>query len=185
MNRVEPECTGVLRMSKKEPRHSRSKEPEEIDLPSLVRRIADIHYHLVGRATKAVNVSLTLRNWLIGLSIQNYELKGKDGAAYGDRLFSKFAQDLTSRGVSNCSLRQLYHYRDFYLAYPHIVGSQDPQLQDLAPPKKGSIAGNERVPKETDKTIYMIPLVTHAYSSMKPARSRFHINMGCPFEAIA
>ena len=42
-----------------------SKEPEDSDLPSLVRRIAEIHNQLVERATKAVNVSLILRNWLI------------------------------------------------------------------------------------------------------------------------
>nr|WP_320160105.1 PDDEXK nuclease domain-containing protein [uncultured Methanoregula sp.] len=120
-------------MSKKKTDLAISGEPEDSDLPSLVRRIADIHNQLVERATKAVNVSLTLRNWLIGLSIQNYELEGRDRATYGDRLFSKLAGDLTSRGVSNCSRRQLYHYRDFYLAYPHIVGSLPPQLQDLLP----------------------------------------------------
>ena len=118
-------------MSKKKTDFAISGEPEDSDLPSLVRRIAEIHNQLVERATKAVNVSLTLRNWLIGLSIQNYELEGKDRATYGDRLFSKLAGDLTSRGVSNCSRRQLYHYRDFYLTYPHIVGSLPPQLQDL------------------------------------------------------
>lgn len=118
-----------------EPPHPLIKEPEGLDLPSLVRWIADIHYHLVERATKAVNVSLTLRNWLIGRSIQNYELEGKDRATYGDRLFSALANDLTSRGVSNCSPRQLYRYRDFYLAYPHIVGTLSPQLLDLLPEK--------------------------------------------------
>jgi predicted nuclease of restriction endonuclease-like (RecB) superfamily len=120
-------------------------EPEGMDLPSLVRSIADIHYHLVERATKAVNVSLTLRNWLIGLSLQKYELEGKDRATYGDRLFSTLAEDLTSRGVSNCSRRQLYRYRDFYLAYPHIVGTLSPQLQNLLP-KKGRIPENEGTP---------------------------------------
>jgi len=124
---------GEFLVSKKKTDLAISRQPEDSDLPSLVRRIADIHDHLVERATKAVNVSLTLRNWLIGLSIQNYELEGKDRATYGDRLFTKLAGDLTSRGVSNCSRRQLYHYRDFYLAYPHIVGSLPPQLQDLLP----------------------------------------------------
>jgi hypothetical protein len=41
-----------------------------------------------------------------------------------------------------CSRRQLYRYRDFYLAYPHIVGTLSPQLQNLLP-QKGSIPGNE------------------------------------------
>jgi predicted nuclease of restriction endonuclease-like (RecB) superfamily len=116
-------------------------KPDDMDLPSLVRRITEIHHHLIERATKAVNVSLTLRNWLIGLSIQNYELEGKDRATYGDRLFSELAGDLTSRGISNCSRRQLYRYRDFYLAYPHIVGSLPPQLQNLLPYLKATAPG--------------------------------------------
>lgn len=124
---------GEFPVSKKKTDRAISREPEDLDLPTLVQRIADIHNQLVERATKAVNVSLTLRNWLIGLSIQNYELKGRDRAKYGDRLFSKLAGDLTSRGVSNCSRRQLYHYRDFYRTYPHIVGSLPPQLVDLLP----------------------------------------------------
>lgn len=119
-------------MMKKKPGPDAEK-PEEMDLPSLVRKIVDIHNHLVERATKAVNVSLTLRNWLIGLSIQNYELEGKDRATYGDRLFSKLSEDLTSRGISNCSRRQLYRYRDFYRAYPNIVGALPPQLHNLLP----------------------------------------------------
>jgi hypothetical protein len=117
-------------------------EPEGMDLPALVRKIADIHYHLVERATKAVNVSLTVRNWLIGLTLQHYKLEGRDRAAYGDRLFSILAKDLTSRKISNCSRHQLYRYRDFYLAYLHIVGTLSPQLQNLLP-QKGSIPGNE------------------------------------------
>jgi hypothetical protein len=128
-------------MSKKEPAPPLAAEPEGRDLPSLIRRIEGIHNHLVERATRAVNVSLTLRNWLIGLSLQDYELVGKDRAAYGDRLFSQLAEDLTSRGVSNCSRRQLYRYRDFYRAYPHIVGLLSPQLVDLLPKRKDFIPG--------------------------------------------
>lgn len=105
--------------------------PESMDFPALVRRIADIHHHLVEHATKAVNVSLTVRNWLIGHSLHEYELRGKDRATYGDQLFSTLVGNLTSHGVSNCSRRQLYRYRDFYVAYPHIVGTLFPQLQKL------------------------------------------------------
>jgi len=36
--------------------------------------------------------------------------------------------------VSNCSRRQLYRYRDFFLAYPGIVGTVSPQLRRLLPP---------------------------------------------------
>jgi hypothetical protein len=158
--RVEPECDGVIHMSKKETAHPLPGEPDGLDLPSLVRRIEDIHYHLVERATKAVNVSLTLLNWLIRLSLQNYELEGKDRAAYGERLFSKLADELTSRGVSNCSRHPLYHYQDFYLAYPHIVGSLHPQLQNRLI-REGIRTGNERESRST------------------------YIQTGCPFEVRA
>jgi len=146
----------MMTAGEKKPYDSLPGEPEGMDLPSLVRRIADIHHHLVERATKAVNVSLTLRNWLIGLSLQHYDLEGKDRATYGDRLFSALLEDLTSRGVSNCSRRQLYRYRDFYLAYPHIVGTLSPQLQDLIPKRKDfipGIVGSLPAGKHTDNEI--------------------------------
>ncbi len=143
MNRVDPECDRVLRMSKKEPAHSLPGETERIDLPSLVRRNEDIHYHLVERPTKAVNVSLTLRNWLIRHSSRTTNSKGKNVLLMETGYSKKLAKDLTSRGVSNCSRRQFYHYQDFYLAYPHIVGSLHPQLQDLFQ-RKGIIPKNDR-----------------------------------------
>ena len=35
--------------------------------------------------------------------------------------------------MANCNRRQLYRYRDFYVAYPAIVGTLSPQLQALLP----------------------------------------------------
>ena len=117
-------------------------KPDDMDLPSLVRMITAIDHQLFEHATKAVNMSLTLRNWLIGLSIQTYELGGKDRATYGDRLFSKLSGDLTARGISNCSRRQLYRYRDFYLAYPHIVLFTAPTITEPAPSPESTGPGD-------------------------------------------
>ena len=36
--------------------------------------------------SRAVNISLTLRNWLIGCYIAEYELNGEDRAAYGEKV---------------------------------------------------------------------------------------------------
>ncbi len=41
-------------------------------------------------------MSLTLRNWMIGLYIAEFELRGADRANYGDQLFSALAKQLTS-----------------------------------------------------------------------------------------
>lgn len=106
-----------------------------LDLDSLVRSIVWVHEQLQFRAAKAVDVHLTLRNWLIGCRIREYELKGKDRATYGERLFEVLAEKLTRQGVSSCDRRQLYRYRDFYLAFPKIVGTLSPQLLRLLPGK--------------------------------------------------
>jgi hypothetical protein len=52
-------------------------------LARLVQQIQQTHQELSAQASKAVNVSLTLRNWLIGLYITEYEQQGKDRAEYG------------------------------------------------------------------------------------------------------
>lgn len=45
------------------------------DFSSLVTGIRDIHRHLQNAASKSVNLMLTLRNWLIGYYIAEYESK--------------------------------------------------------------------------------------------------------------
>ena len=42
-------------------------ESGKLDFPQLVEAIHGIHDELTAQASRAVNVSLTLRNWLIGL----------------------------------------------------------------------------------------------------------------------
>lgn len=95
----------------------------------LVSAIRTVHETLATQANKAVNISLTLRNWLIGAYIAEYELHGADRAAYGDKLFAELADRLTQLEVSNCNRRQLYRYLRFYRVYPDIVGTLPPQLR--------------------------------------------------------
>jgi len=46
----------------------------------LVVSIRGVDAELAAQACRAVNVSLTLRNWLIGCYIAEYELRGADRA---------------------------------------------------------------------------------------------------------
>lgn len=127
-------------------------ESRTMDLPGLVEAIRQVHQHLVAQASRAVNVSLTLRNWLIGAQIAEYELRGADRAAYGDHLFSELARHLTDAGISNCGRRQLYRYLRFYRLYPGIVETLSPQLTKLAPAvsraveKVGTLSPQSRIP---------------------------------------
>lgn len=99
-----------------------------LNFDSLVGTIADVHEHLVVHATRAVNVSLTVRNWLIGFYIEEYEREGVDRATYGDRLMDALADALHDKGMKRCDRSALYRYRRLYLCYPQIVKSLSPQL---------------------------------------------------------
>lgn len=80
-------------------------------------------------AAKAVNIPLTLRNWLIGRYIAEYELRGGDRATYGENLLEELASALVRRGVSNTGHRQLYRYISFYRTYPQISRALPAKLQ--------------------------------------------------------
>jgi hypothetical protein len=45
-----------------------------------------------------VQQTLSLRNWIIGADIVEFEQSGDDRAAYGDRLLMRLADALISRG---------------------------------------------------------------------------------------
>jgi predicted nuclease of restriction endonuclease-like (RecB) superfamily len=100
----------------------------------LVTAIGQAHADLAAQASRAVNTSLTLRNWLIGLHIEEYERRGVDRQQYGEKLLDRLSESLTEKGVTRCDRRELYRYRQFYLAYPRIVETLSPQLAKLLPP---------------------------------------------------
>lgn len=100
---------------------------------NLVTAIQQVHKHLSAQAGKAVNISLTLRNWIIGWYIADFELRGADRAEYGEKLLNELARELTEVNVSNCNRRQLYRYLQFYRTYPQIVGTLSPQLKPFLP----------------------------------------------------
>lgn len=94
----------------------------------LVRSIRGVDAELTAQAGRAVNVSLTLRNWLIGCYVAEYELRGADRAQYGAKLLENLSDRLTGLGVSRTEERELRRYRQFYQTYPQIRESVPPEL---------------------------------------------------------
>ena len=92
-----------------------------LNFDSLVAAIERTHSALAEQASKAVNLSLTLRNWFIGYYIAEFELQGADRASYGDKLLAELSRALRDQSVSNAGRRQLYGYLAFYRTYPQIV----------------------------------------------------------------
>ena len=110
-------------MNKKKPRPARKKPAPPAapgDFDSLVSSIVLIHQESQAFASKAVNVSLTLRNWLIGWRIVEFEQEGADRAAYGERLMDALSQRLAACGMPRVTSRDLRRFRQFFQVYPQI-----------------------------------------------------------------
>jgi predicted nuclease of restriction endonuclease-like (RecB) superfamily len=54
--------------------------------------------------------------------------QGADRASYGDKLMDTLAGRLVKNGWARCDRRELYRFRQFYLAYPEMVESLTPQF---------------------------------------------------------
>lgn len=111
----------------------------------LVAVIGQAHADLAAQASRAVNASLTLRNWLIGLHIEEYERRGVDRQQYGEKLLDRLSESLTQKGVSRCDRRELYRYRQFYLTYPQIRESLPPQSASQLGGAAPSLTGGNQI----------------------------------------
>jgi len=124
-----------------------------MNLDSLVQSIAGLHQRFQTEAIKAVNVSLTLRNWMIGLFVKEYEQQGEDRADYGTRLFENLSHRLSEHASLTYHHRELRRCRQFYEAYPQIRGTLSPEFKGLlfqAEPReiRGTPSPESRIPPE-------------------------------------
>lgn len=66
---------------------------------SLISSIDETHQTLQQSAVKAVNSHITLRNWLVGYYIVEFEQNGEDRAQYGAKLLKELADNLKIKGL--------------------------------------------------------------------------------------
>jgi len=135
-----------MRMSSKKARMPLGNKPKPSttggDFDTLVSSIVHLHQQTQDYAAKAVNVALTLRNWLIGYRIVEFEQQGNDRAAYGQRLLPALAERLAAAGLKRVDVRELRRFRLLYEVYPQIRESVTPELlaslgaEDLQQPLK-------------------------------------------------
>ena len=88
------------------------------DFKQLVNSITVVHKQLQKQAVNAVNRLLTIRNWLIGFYIVEYEQNGNDRAKYGTQLLSNLA--LEFKNVKGLDERSFRNFRLLYNFYPQI-----------------------------------------------------------------
>ncbi|MBD1909842.1 MULTISPECIES: PDDEXK nuclease domain-containing protein [unclassified Leptolyngbya] len=95
----------------------------------LLAGISDVNRVSQVAVARAVNQTLTLRNWLVGAYIIEYEQNGVDRAAYGTQLIETLAKDLKKQGIKGFAVSNLRNFRQFALTYPHLA--QDTLLPQL------------------------------------------------------
>ena len=103
-------------------------EHASLDFDALVQAFEQTSAHISAQTSKAINVGLTLRNWLFGYYIHAYEQNGTDRAAYGERLLECLSERLQAKGIGRADERELRRYRQFYMTYPQIRDSLSPEF---------------------------------------------------------
>ena len=65
----------------------------------LISLIEQTHKQFQQQAIKAVNIALTIRNWLVGYYIVEFEQKGEDRAEYGSKLLHDKVQPVNMLAI--------------------------------------------------------------------------------------
>ncbi|MCX6251650.1 MAG: PDDEXK nuclease domain-containing protein [Bacteroidetes bacterium] len=86
----------------------------------LIQKLQITHNTLFTAVSKAVNIAMTVRNWLYGYYIVEFEQNGEDRAKYGEKLIRSIGENLKEKGLKGMSFTNLNLYRQFYLTYPQI-----------------------------------------------------------------
>lgn len=102
-----------------------------MNLSNLLVSIQEAHLWFSGQVTRQINTSLTLRNWVVGMYLFEYEQKGLDRAQYGDRLYSEISERLKKKGLGGLGHRNLYLFKDLYLTYPQILQTVSAKLPNM------------------------------------------------------
>lgn len=89
-------------------------------LADLVAQISEIDGAARLVAGRTLQQILSLRNWLIGANIIEFEQAGEDRAKYGQQLMATLARELRAAGCQGFSTRNLKNFRQIALAYPGL-----------------------------------------------------------------
>lgn len=110
----------------------------------LILSIRHLDTSLRKGVSSVANCALTVRNWVIGAWIVEFEQDGADRAAYGERLVPDLAENL---GLPGLGASSLWACRQFFLQYPAILQTlseesltQTPQLLPILQTLSGESA---------------------------------------------
>lgn len=100
-----------------------------MEFNALILNIEQTNHFFTQQTVRQVNTMLTLRNWLIGFYLAEYEQQGADRAVYGEKLLSKIAFSLKKKHLKGLSETNLKMFRQFYGVYPQISQTASDQFK--------------------------------------------------------
>ena len=126
-------------------------EETSFSFDHLSELVLQLHDSAYSATVKAINRFATIRNYVIGFYIVEYEQHGNDRAKYGDRLLKRLAESVNKRGINETILKNC---RRFYLAYPQIKD----YLTTISPTASQKSLGKS--PTASDKSSQISPTLS-------------------------
>jgi predicted nuclease of restriction endonuclease-like (RecB) superfamily len=107
----------------------------------LIKQIQSVQSALQSSAAHTINVALTVRNWLIGYYIVEFEQKGEDRAQYGQKLLKNLEKTLKTKGMTE---RRFREFRRLYQVFPQIAE----EIANVLPPDtiRQMLSGESNLP---------------------------------------
>ena len=116
------------------------------DLASIIQ---STHDAAQSSAVRAINRMQTMRNWLMGYYIVEFEQHGKDKAEYGSQLLKKLEERVNRKGL-NVTLFK--NSRNFYIHYPqmaeNLMPAISPTLSDEFVKRDNSLPTKQNYPSD-------------------------------------
>lgn len=120
--------------------------------------VEQVHTSAYSASVKAINRFATVRNYVIGYYIVEYEQHGSDRAKYGDKLLKRLAEKVNKRGINETLLKIS---RAFYLNYPQVKTYLEGKSATLSHQlnKKSAMPSHqlEKIKTEPEKSIELLP----------------------------
>ena len=111
-----------------------------MNFSQLSEILKNANERLFRRAVKAVNINLTLRNWLFGYHIVEFDQNGEDRARYSSKLLESLATELAIKGLT---APELSRCRQFYKTYPQIIELLPEEFNSFLPKRILGTASQE------------------------------------------
>ncbi len=137
----------------------------------LTSLVEQVHTSAYSASVKAINRFATVRNYVIGYYIVEYEQHGSDRAKYGEKLLKRLAEKVNKRGINETLLTNC---RKFYSIYPQIksyLEEKSPTMSDEFGDGKSATALHQLISATTSNKFEISPMLSEKFAEISPTAS--------------